>query len=181
MIYSALKKTIIFYLIAGIILSITIVSAVVLTKYENSLLDAIRKFEHVRINALKMKQASMDIDSVIKEINNLLPPHYYSKSPKESILSALDAIKMTIKGVNITITSFAEKEGEITLPVNINFSIPLDDYEVLVNNIGYLQSLNFPHFTINNIVIARAGQPPGAIICKIDGLLRMSGKEIGRL
>jgi len=179
MIYSELKRTITFHLIAGITLSIIIVSVTILTKYENSLLDTIRKFELVRISALEMKQTSMDIDSVIKEINNLLPPYYYPKSHRASMLLALDAIKMTIKGADITVTNFDEKEGEITLPVNI--SIPVDDYAVLVNNIGYLQSLNFPHFAINNIIIAKAGEPVGAIICRIDGLLRMPGKEIGRL
>ena len=180
MIYSELKRTVTLHLIAGITLGIIIVSVTLLTKYEYSLLDTIRKFELIRINALRMKQTAMDIDSVIKGINNLLPPYYYSKSHKEGILLALDDIKMNIKGANITITDFAPKEGEITLPLNI--SIPVDDYAVLVNNIGYLQSLNFPYLAINNIVIAKAGGPSGAIIiCKIDGSLRMSGKEIGRL
>jgi len=180
MIYSELKRTVTLHLIAGITLGIIIVSVTLLTKYEYSLLDTIRKFELIRINALRMKQTAMDIDSVIKGINNLLPPYYYSKSHKEGILLALDDIKMNIKGANITITDFAPKEGEITLPLNI--SIPVDDYAVLVNNIGYLQSLNFPYLAINNIVIAKAGGPSGAIIiCKIDGSLRMPGKEIGRL
>jgi len=180
MIYSELKRTVTLHLIAGITLGIIIVSVTLLTKYENSLLDTIRKLELIRINALRMKQTAMDIDSVIKGINNLLPPYYYSKSHKEGILLALDAIKMTIKGADITVTNFADKAGEITLPVNIR--IPVDDYAVLVNNVGYLQSLNFPYLAINNIVIAKAGGPSGAIIiCKIDGSLRMSGKEIGRL
>jgi len=180
MIYSELKRTVTLHLIAGITLGIIIVSVTLLTKYEYSLLDTIRKFELIRINALRMKQTAMDIDSVIKGINNLLPPYYYSKSHKEGILLALDDIKMNIKGANITITDFAPKEGEITLPLNI--SIPVDDYAVLVNNVGYLQSLNFPYLAINNIVIAKAGGPSGAIIiCKIDGSLRMPGKEIGRL
>ncbi|MEW6162907.1 MAG: hypothetical protein AB1606_06315 [Nitrospirota bacterium] len=179
MIYSELKRTITFHLIAGITLSIIIVSVTLLTKYENSLLDTIRKFELIRINALRMKQTIMDIDSVIKWINNLLPPYYYSKSHKESMLLALDNIKMTIKGADITVTNFGDKAGEITLPVNI--SIPVDDYAVLVNNVGYLQSLNFPYLVVNNIVIAKAGGSSGAIICKIDGSLRMPGKEIGRL
>ena len=180
MIYSELKRTVTLHLIAGITLGIIIVSVTLLTKYENSLLDTIRKLELIRINALRMKQTAMDIDSVIKGINNLLPPYYYSKSHKEGILLALDDIKMNIKGANITITDFAPKEGEITLPLNI--SIPVDDYAVLVNNIGYLQSLNFPYLAVNNIVIAKAGGPSGAIIiCKIDGSLRMPGKEIGRL
>jgi len=86
---------------------------------------------------------------------------------------------MTIKGADITVTNFADKAGEITLPVNIR--IPVDDYAVLVNNIGYLQSLNFPYLAVNNIVIVKVGGPSGAIICKIDGSLRMPGKEIGRL
>jgi len=179
MIYSELKRTVTLHLIAGITLGIIIVSVTLLTKYEYSLLDTIRKFELIRINALRMKQTAMDIDSVIKGINNLLPPYYYSKSHKEGILLALDDIKMNIKGANITITDFAPKEGEITLPLNI--SIPVDDYAVLVNNIGYLQSLNFPYLAVNNIVIVKAGGPSGAIICKIDGSLRMPGKEIGRL
>lgn len=178
MIYSELERTITRHLVAGITLSVIIFSVIALGKYKNSLLDATSRSELIRINALKMKENTIHMDSVIKRMNSLLPHDYYSKSHRELLLLALDNIKMTIKGSVITVTNFDEKADEITLPVNI--SIPVDDYVSLVNNIGYLQSMRFPHFVIKNVVMERAADS-GTIICRIDGLLKMPGKEIGRL
>lgn len=177
MIYRELKKPFILYLIAGIVLSAIIVSVIVFAKYEKSLLDTKNKLEFIRINASKAEQASIAIDSAIKRINSLLPSYYYSKSHKEIILLALDDIKTTIRGADIAITNFDDKAGEMILPVNISISV--NNYVQLVNNIGYLQSLSFPYFDIENMVIENAaGKPLGGTICKIEGSLRMPAERL---
>jgi len=177
MIYNELKRPVTFHLIAGIVLSAIIVSAVVIAKYEKSLSDTTKRSGLIRTNALKMEQAVTDMDSVMKKIDSLLPSYYHSRSHKEIILLSLDGIKTTIKSADITVTNFDERGGEIILPVNI--SIPVHNYVQLVNDIGYLQFLNFPFFAIRNIVIEKAtGKPSNAIICRIEGSLKMPAKRV---
>ena len=178
MIYAELKKTATRCLMAGIILSAIIISVVSLSKYENSLSDAISRFELIKINTLKMKQATANMDSTIKKINSLLPDDYYSKSHRELMLLALDDIKTSFTGSEITVTNFDERAGEISLPVSIK--IPADDYVMLVNKVGSLQTMKFPQFTIKNIVVGRGTATIGAIImiCNIDGSLRMPAEKL---
>lgn len=173
--YKELKKPVAIHLIAGIVLSTVIIFVIVLAKYEKTLLDTISKFELIKINSSKMKQAAADMDSAMKRVNSQLPPYYYSKSHKEIILLALDEIKTTIKSADITVTNFDDKTGGIILPVNISTTVT--DYTQLVNNIGYLQSLNFPYFAIKNILIEKMLEK-SVIICKIDGSLRMPAERL---
>lgn len=178
MIYTGLKKTVTFHLISGIILSAIVISVISLSRYENSLLDAISKFELIKTNILKMRQAIANMDSTVRKVNSLLPSGYYSKSHRELMLLALDDIKTSFKGSEITVTNFDEKAGEISLPVGIK--IPVDDYVILVNKIGYLQSMKFPQFIIKNILIERGTGALGAVIviCNIEGSLRMPVEKL---
>lgn len=172
MIYAQLKKTIIYHLISGIALSGVIIALFLLHKYENNLFDAIGKFQLIRINAFKMKQAMADMDSVMNSINTVLPSGYSSKTHRELLLFALDDIKMTFKGSEIAVTHFDEKEGELLLPVNISFSF--DDYSTALKRIGYLQSMKIPQFKIKKVVIdSGSDKQANVVICKIEGFLKM--------
>jgi hypothetical protein len=162
---------------AGVFLSIIIFFAILLIKYQNSLLEAIEKSELIRINTLKMKQATKHMDSTIEKINNLLPMNYSSASHRELLLLALDDIKMTIRESEITVTNFEEKDGSIFLPVVIKF--PVNDYVVLIRMIGYLQSMNFPSFSIKNILIgSKAEGQIEFILCTIEGSLQMPAEKL---
>ncbi|MFN3479875.1 MAG: hypothetical protein ACK415_05770 [Thermodesulfovibrionales bacterium] len=176
MIYTELRKAVTHHLIAGAIISATIFFAGVLSRYESSLLDAIGKFELIQINTAKLNQSTAEIDSVKKKITAMLPPNYASKTHRELILLTLDDIKMTLKGSEITVTDFDNKAGDLSLQVNIK--IPVDNYAALVNRIGYLQSLRFPHFAIKNMTIEKASDKEGVIISKIEGLLKMPLEEL---
>lgn len=172
MIYAQLKKTIIYHLISGITLSAVIITLFLLSKYENNLFDTIGKFQHIKINAFKMKQAMADMDSVMNRINTVLPSEYSSKSHRELLLFALDDIKMTFKGSEIAVTHFNEKEGELFLPVNISFS--LDDYSTVIKRIGYLQSMKIPQFKIKHVGIdSGVDKQTNVAKCIIEGSLRM--------
>ncbi len=172
MIYAQLKKTIIYHLISGITLSAVVIALLLLNKYDNNFIDAIGKYQLIRINAYKMKQAMADMDSAMNRINTVLPSEYGSKSHRELLLFTLDDIKMAFKGSEIAVTHFDEKEGELFLPVNISF--PFDDYSMALKRIGYLQSMKIPQFKIKHVGIdSGADKQTKVVLCKIDGFLKM--------
>lgn len=171
MIYAELRKAISHYIIAGIILSIAIILMVVLNRYEDSLLDAVGRLDLININAVRIKQSIAEMDSVMKRIRAMLPPDYDSRTHRELLLLALDDIKINFKGSEITVTNFEERDGEISLPVNIKTQI--DNYAALVRRVGYLQSPSFPHFVIKGLTIEKASDKEGVIILRIEGSLKI--------
>lgn len=170
MIYRELKKIIIYHLITGIIFSIILLSVLMLNKYGNSLADTVSRFELIKTNTLKMKHSTADIESRIKHIESLLPADFYTRSPRELIFLTLDDIKTALKRSEVTVTNFDERMDMVSLPVSIK--IPTDSYAMLINNIGYLQSLKFPYYTITSIAITKSQDTP-EVVCTIDGFLRM--------
>ncbi|MEW6067981.1 MAG: hypothetical protein AB1610_06800 [Nitrospirota bacterium] len=179
MIYSELKKPLTIYLVAGITLSIIIISVILTAKYEKNLLYTMTKFELIRTNSFKMERNIAEMNSLVKEINSLLPSHYYFKDHKEIMLLGFDEIKTTLKDAEITVKNFNSDAHEISLPVTI--SIPVNSYVQMVNNIGYLQTLNFPYFAIKSIVIETPAKGPfSGTICKIEGILRMPAEKLTR-
>lgn len=179
MIYNELRKAVSYHLWAGIALSIVIISVSILGRYEKSLLQTMGRIEVVSINMQKMNQDIAQMDSLVKRINALLPSEYESKSHREIMLLALDDIRMNIKGAEIKVASFEDKEGELSLQANI--VIPVSDWTLLVNEIRYLQSLRFPYFGIKNIVIEEkdvSKTEAGAPACKIEGYLKMPAEKL---
>lgn len=172
MIYNYLNKALKYYLIAGIALCLVIIAILLLGKYEKSLSAAVTKQENIRINIVKIEQAIKDMDSTVKKIDALLPTDYSSRSHRELLLLVLDDFKKIFKRSEITVMRFEEKEGELFLPVNIKF--PIDDYSILLQNIGYLQSMKAPHFTIKQLSIEETvDKQANVVICVIEGLLKM--------
>lgn len=173
MIYVKLRNATTVHLLAGVLLSVVIVFAILVNKYEQSLLNTVKAFEDIRINAFKMKKTIDDMDSVIKRIDTLLPPDYYLRSHRELMFLAVGDINVTLRGSEVTVADFSEDAGEISLPVNIKF--PVDSYALLVNRLGYLQSMNFPYFVIKNITIERS---LNALMCNLEGSLRMPSEKL---
>lgn len=180
MFYKQLKKNIIYYLIAGIVFSLFLFTAIILNKYEKHISDEINKTISVKIKIIEMNHKRADMESEIKYIESSLPSDFNKKAPQEFIFMALDDIKMTLPWSEVgTANTIEEKDSELSLSVNIK--VPVYNYTTLLNYIGYLESLKFPYYTIENVTITKLQQPPENVTCNIKGILRMpitSGKKI---
>lgn len=177
MFYEGLKKDLIYHIIAGIIFSIILFIIIFLSKYERSLNETINKLELMRGNVLKMESTVKDMVKVMRQIDAGLPSDYYSKSHREIILSAIGDIKAAIRRAEVTLIDFEKKEGEVLLPVIIKF--PVKNYTTMTKNIGYLQSLRFPHFQINYITVTvPEGEGELRTVCEIKGSLKMPVKKL---
>lgn len=185
MIFTGLRQTAARYMIAGIISGLIIFSALVAGKYERNLRETMQRFELIEKNAVKIRQANVNMDMTMDGIDRMLPPNYYSTSNKEYLLLALDTLKANIKDAEIALTGagtgFEEKAGELSLSVNIK--IPVKDYVLLVNQIGELQALRFPNFYIKSIILetsvanASPALQQSAIICSIAGYLGIPSEK----
>lgn len=163
-----LRQNIVRYLTAGIVLGIMVISAAALHNYRQSLLLTINKFDSLRVNMRKMNRESEAMDTVIKQVDSLMPRDYGLRSHREIILLTLDSIQTSFPKAAITVDKFAEKDSNLSLPVTI--TLPVTDWTFMGEGIMRLQSLNFPAFLIKSVVIEKTDNQ---LTCKIEGRLSM--------
>lgn len=180
MLYEQLKKNIIYQLLAGIVFSSLLFTAIVLNKYEDSIPDEISRNRVMKTKIVRIKQARAHMESEIKYMQSqikyveglLLTDFITDSAPEDFIFMGLDDIKTKLPPWSELKTGdIEEKEREINISVEI--VMPVYDYTALLNYIGYLESLKFPYYTIERINIKKLPEEPGDVICNIKGILRM--------
>ncbi len=179
MLYEQLKKIIIYHLIAGIVFSFVLFTAIALNKYEDSVLNGISKNMSIKTKIIKMRQARADMESEIKHMKSeikymesVLLSDFTSMAPEEFISMALDDIKANLlPWTQLRVGNIEEEDSEVY--VSVEMTIPVYDYTTLLNYIGYLESLKFPYYTIKNVTMTKLQDQPEEVICDIRGILRM--------
>lgn len=166
-----LYKIIIYHLIAGIVLSLVLFTAISLKKYEENLLDATSRNLSIKTKIIKMESEIKYMASEKEYMEILLLSDFSKSSPEKFILMAIDDMKIKMPWAEMNIADIKETNDEIYLPLDIR--IPVYDYTTLLNYIGYLASLKFPYYTIENFTIIKSQQPPEDVICNIKGMLRI--------
>lgn len=169
-----LRRLFFCYALSGLLFLAAVSGVIISIRYENFLADILKNLEKSRQNLFMMQGAIADMDAVIADVNRIIPPDVFSKTPETQLLISLDELKSRMKGAEITVASFQYKGDEINLPVVIKS--PLKDYTDFVNAIGYLQLQRFPVFSINNILISRSQNK--AVSYEITGDIRtLKGKK----
>jgi ferredoxin-fold anticodon binding domain-containing protein len=176
--YKQLRKIIIYHLIAGIVFSLVLFTAISLKKYEESLLDVTSRNLSMKTKIIELERVRADMESEIKYMESekeymeiLLLSDFSKSSPEKFILLAIDDMKIKMPWAEMSIADIKEIDDEIYLSLDIR--IPVYDYTTLLNYIGYLATLKFPFYTIENFTIIKSQQPPEDVICNIKGMLRI--------
>lgn len=177
MIYERLKKLLTYYLMTGAVLGVVVIGIALVGKYKENLAQSIDSFEKIKMNSVRMARATEEKERIISDIKGLLPAAYHSASNEGLLLSAIDSIKVNIKDSTVNIANIENKEGELTLSAGIRTSF--DSYGMLVDRVGYLQGLAFPHFRVEKINIERS-EEMGGLICNITGTLTIPAEKVVR-
>lgn len=176
MAYGTLRKTAIYHLLAGLALSIVLVVVTALYRYERGLLADSKRIEAVRVSALKLKEETARLEALKKRIDVILPSEYNSKSHRELMLLALDSIRTNLEKSEVKVSNFEEAGGELSLKTNL--TIPVEDWNILLKKLYYLQNIQtrgLPFFDIKNLVIKTGGTEAagGLPVCTLEGSLKM--------
>lgn len=178
-----LKKFVISYGLAAVILVVLLVISVVIREYSESFNQTLRELQRFQMNLVKIKGAATDIRGSLQKVNAIIAPDYFSITSEKQLLAGLDLLKTNARDSIVTITEIAYSETEISLPLTIKGY--LKDYSDFVNDIGKLQSYKFPFYTIKSISIrkddlSRTGQSEtkgqsgkGVFVYEITGDLRL--------
>lgn len=174
-----LKRAMLRYLAAVIVFTIIFSSIILCIKYRDSLSVTVDMLYKGRVNLMRMRDAGGRVDSLLADIKAVIPARALSGTPEELLLAGLDDLKERIRDSDITVENIQQKGDGAALPVRIKSSVR--NYTDFINTVGYLESLSFPFFSIENISLARVQDNAQASIhCEIKGALRMPTQRRGR-
>ena len=125
-----------------------------------------------------MKNSIKTMDATMARLRTEIPEDFSREAVEASILLTFDDLKSRLKGCRVSIGGLERQEAEITLPVTIQGII--NDYRVLLNNIGALQALKFPFFAISEVSFGKSEESsrdgkdkPMPVMFEIKGALTM--------
>jgi hypothetical protein len=173
-----LKRLLLYYAVSALCAIVFISGSILTEKYMRSLTDTLNKFQTLKINSIRMKEASKNIGLTVEKIRSLLPTYNKTEAMESVILTAIDSIMSNKKDINVTIANFEKKGEEISLPVTLTGTIR--DYTTFINLIGYLQSHDVPLFSISDVMISN--QSDGKYLIthfEIRGALKMQSVNMG--
>ena len=167
-----LKALLLRYALSALLSTVLMSGAIITESYITSLEDTLNKFQTLKINSVKMKEASRREGETVASVRSIFRSYDKNEAMEGTILTAIDSIKSRMKNVDIMVDNFEKKGDEITLPAAMAGAI--HDYTAFINHIGYLQSLISPFFYINSVSISNLSDEKGALVnFEIKGTFRM--------
>lgn len=173
-----LKKLLFFYAVSALVAAILISGSLLTEAYIMSLSDTLDKFQTLKINSIKMKEASRKAGETLAAVQTAFSSYEKTEAMEGILLTAVDSIKARMKGADVTVTNFEKKGSEIELPIAVTGTI--QDYADFINHIGYLQSLPSPIFYMSGITMTdQSDEKNAAISFEIRGTLKMQAVLLG--
>ncbi len=151
---SKLKRLFAYYLYAASAFIIILLLCLIAGGYARSLDETMSSLDKLRSSLFRISDFTVNMKKTIASSNNVIPPHYFVDTPERSLLMSLDVLKTTMPNTELIVSGFVTKEGETGLPVTIRGFI--GDYSTFINNIGILQAMKFPFFSIKNLIMKKA-------------------------
>jgi hypothetical protein len=167
-----LKRLLIYYAASAFCATAIISGAIISDSYITSLSNTLNQFQTLKINSVKMKTATKDMDKLSVNIGSLIPPNYHAEEMEGAILTTVDAIKTRMKGADINLANLEKKENEVALPIFITGA--MGEYALFINDVEYLQSLASPFMFISSISISKSSdEKKSSVIFEIKGTLKI--------
>lgn len=173
-----LKKLLFYYAVSALFATILISGSVLTEAYIMSLSDTLDKFQTLKINSIKMKEASKKAGETLAAVRTAFSSYDKTEAMEGTLLTTVDSIKERMKGADVTVTNFEKKGSEIELPLTVSGA--MRDYADFINHIGYLQSLPSPIFYMSGVTITDQSDEKNAVInFEIRGTLKMQTVLLG--
>jgi Tfp pilus assembly protein PilO len=167
-----LKALLLRYALSALLATVLTSGAIITESYITSLGDTLNKFQTLKINSVKMKEATRKEGETVANVRSIFRSYAKDEATEGTILTAIDSIKSRLKNADIMVDNFEKKGDETALPVTLTGIV--HDYTAFINHIGYLQSLISPFFNINSVSISNLSDEKGAVVnFEIKGTLRM--------
>jgi hypothetical protein len=149
-----LKKLFAYYLYAASVFIIILLLCLIEREYAGSLDETLNSLAKLRSSLIRISNFTADMKKTIAASGSVIPSHYFIDTPEKSLLVSLDTLKTTMPNSEITVSGSITKDGEVSLPVTIKGLV--GDYSLFINNIGRLQAMKFPFFSIQSLIMKKA-------------------------
>ncbi len=165
-----LKHLLAGYIAVSILLAAVVSGIIIAKKYRDSVFATLKNLQTAEQNLFRMKEAIEDIDKTITEAIMIMPDIFKKKTAEELMYIRVDELKSRFRDAEVSITNIEYKGNEINMTIGIKAG-KMKDYTAFVNNVGYLQSLKFPFFSINAVSLFQS-QDKISVSYEIKGTLK---------
>jgi len=148
-----LRRLFTYYLCAASVFIVVLLIGLIAGEYARSLDETLNSLVKLRSNLIRISEFTAYMKKTIALSNNVIPSHYFVDTPEKSLLVGLDLLKATMSNAEMIVSGFTTKKDEMSLPVTIRGFV--GDYSTFINNIGKLQAMKFPFFSIQNLVMKK--------------------------
>lgn len=175
---SRLKHRCMVFLAASLYCSVLFSWAVYLARYASTLEESLKVVKSP-VNAEQMRKATDEIAISAERVKALIPAGIHDRVGEDFVLAGVDTIKASCRGYDVTVEDFDTKGEEVVLPLRI--SAKSGNYTEFTNNVGFLQSMSFPFFSIKEISISQAESEKGqSVAFEINGALKTMKNTTGK-
>ncbi|MFQ5480023.1 MAG: hypothetical protein ACE5DW_01960 [Thermodesulfobacteriota bacterium] len=145
-----IKRREFLYCLSGAALAIVLFFALLSYRYRGHLESESKKLQGMSHKGAVMEKAAADMKGLVRRLS--AAESGSAVTGREVILASLDEIKIRLSASSMSLSSFDESDGALSIGVEIE--APLGDYADFVRNIHYLESMSTPWFTMQGVVIA---------------------------
>jgi len=137
-----------------------------------SLDETVSNLEDLKMRLARSGSAVREVNLLINRTESVLPRGVSTEPPSAFLFAGLDRVKGTFGKAQLAIGKMETKADEAVMSVNI--AGPMDDYRVLAGQIGRLQRLSFPFFTVSGLFLKKDRAEGGreSVFFEIRGVLR---------
>jgi hypothetical protein len=150
-------------------LAVAVFLTIVLHRYNHHLSLVLSDMENINLNKDKIQKQIQEMDAVIEYLRKEFNINIEYVDSEKYIFQALDDIKANFRNASLTATMFEKVGGKKQLPIEIE--VPVNNFRMLANYIGYIESFRIPDFKIELFSLLR--KPSGKVILRIKGNLIM--------
>ncbi|MBI4687194.1 MAG: hypothetical protein HY756_05375 [Nitrospirae bacterium] len=163
--FNYLKNFFFIYIASGIVLGIVVFSLIAIHKHKASLDSDLTLIKSAALNKNMILDEIGKIEAWKKYLFEDMRLNAADIYSEEYFFHALDGIKTNINGAAMTVDKFKDDSGEKALPVSID--VPVGSYRMIIDYIGYLESLKMPGFSISHLSVLK--KETGEVLLTIKG------------
>lgn len=174
--FKYLKGSFPLYLISGTLLAIAVFSLAIVHRYNGYLRNSLDTLNTINRKERDIRDQITQADLMITDLRKDFGIREDKVDTEMLIFRALDDLKLHLVQASIVVSRFEEAEGKRQLPVEIK--LPVSNYGMVIDSVGYIESFRLPDFKIKNLALLK--EQSGPVVLNVQGafVVPMMGSQL---
>lgn len=163
-----LRAEYLIYALSVLLFTVALSAAFLLNRYSSEMRDTVDKLRALSGNSVKVKRATQSAHDAVARIRKEIQPGYFSSPSENVIFQSVDAIREQAGDAEVIVESLLDKGDRMEIPVTLKG--PLSDYAQFLKTLHFLESLQFPFFSVTELILTKETDKPSSY--ELRGLVK---------